>query len=193
MTCGFESRPGYQERSPIYRAFFFGGIGLRTVVECSHMEKHLQSRPNKKTFSQPKQDELKKKAVDKIKASFLPDDKIIKIILMGSSVKGTFGKYDPPGFRNSLYSDFDFIVFVKNDYDIPNWLTPEPDGKPFADSKLNLAFRNKRFVEDTYDVEVFILKEASYANPDIIREGEMAGIPMTNDSPQKHEIVYVRQ
>ncbi|MFA5047724.1 MAG: hypothetical protein WC516_01640 [Patescibacteria group bacterium] len=119
------------------------------------MEEYLKKRPQKKVFSKKKIDRLRNQAIDKIKAKFLPDEKIIKIILVGSSIKDSFGKYDPPGFRGSLFSDFDFIVFVEDDYQIPKWLDRELDGKPFLNDDLNLAYRNKKFIDDKYDVEVF--------------------------------------
>jgi len=84
------------------------------------MEEHLKTRSSKHPFSLEVQNQLRDQAIEKIKSLLLPDDKIIKIILMGSSVKGAFGKYDSPGFRGSLYSDFDFIIFVEDDYVIPD-------------------------------------------------------------------------
>ena len=76
------------------------------------MEEHLKKRPQKKVFSKEEINSLRNQAIDKIKSKLLPDDKIIKIVLIGSSVKNTFGEYNPPGFRGSLFSDFDFIVFI---------------------------------------------------------------------------------
>ena len=77
------------------------------------MNDYAKTRPAKVTFSLQDQGYLRDRAIEKIKELLLPDEKILKIVLMGSSVKGTFGKYDSPGFRGSLFSDFDFIVFVK--------------------------------------------------------------------------------
>ena len=112
---------------------------------------------------------------------------------MGSSVKGAFGKYDSPGFRGSLYSDFDFIIFVEDDYVIPDQLNRELDGKPFSDGELNLAYRNKNFVDDKYDAEIFFIREANMHKQDIIEEGEGAGIPMTENSKHKYIIIYSKQ
>jgi len=120
----------------------------------------------------------------------LPDDKIIKIILIGSSIKNTFGEYEPLGFRGSLFSDFDFIVFIKDNYQIPTWLDIEPDGKPFPDKNLNLACRNKKFIENKYDAEVFFIRESNMQNLNICKLGELAGIPMILDSKHKHLIIY---
>ena len=153
-------------------------------------EKHLKYRPKKTLYSKEIQIKLKKKAIEKIKSKFLPNNKIIKIILIGSILKNAFGKYESPGFRGSLYSDFDFIIHVKDSYKIPKWLRKEPTGKPFPDNKLNLAYRNKKFIDKKYDVEVFFIREKSINNKKIQRLGEMAGIPMTKKSKHKNLIVY---
>jgi len=156
------------------------------------MEEYLKKRPNKKIFSEKLIGVLRKRVIDKIESKLLPDKKIIKIILIGSSVKNTFGEYEPPGFRGSLFSDFDFIVFVDDDYEIPKWLGWEPGGKPFPDDKLNLAYRNKKFVDGKYDIEVFFIRKSDGQNFKIQELGELAGIPMTPESKHKHLIIYYR-
>ncbi|MEK6969043.1 MAG: hypothetical protein AABW48_01305 [Nanoarchaeota archaeon] len=154
------------------------------------MEKHLKKRPQKKVFPKEEIDSLRNQAIEKIKSKLLPDKKIIKIILIGSSVKNSFGEYEPPGFRNSLFSDFDFIIFVENDFEIPKWLNREPDGKPFPDDSMNLAYRNNKFINKKYDVEVFFIKKSNMQDSKIQELGELAGIPMTSDSKHKHLVVY---
>jgi hypothetical protein len=154
------------------------------------MEKYLKERPKKIIYSKAIQLSLKKKAIKKVKSKFLPDNKIIKIILIGSIVKKTFGKYMPPGFRGSLYSDFDFIIFVKDNYKIPKWLRKEPTGKPFSDNKLNLAYRNKKFIEKKYDVEIFFIREKNMNSKKIQKLGERAGIPMLKNTKHKYIILY---
>lgn len=154
------------------------------------MEEHLQKRPPKKVFQKKEIDFLKDQAIKKIKSKLFPDEKIIKIILIGSSVKDSFGKYEPPGFRGSLFSDFDFIVFVEDDYEIPQWLDKEPSGNPFPSDELNLAYRQKKLIENKYDVEVFFVKSKNMNDPKIQQLGEEAGIPMTKNSKHKHLVVY---
>jgi len=154
------------------------------------LEKHLKYRPRKTIYPKELQVELRKKVINKIKAKLLPDNKIIKIVLMGSSVKLGFGEYESPGFRRSLYSDFDFIVFVKDDYKISKWFRREPTGKPFPDKKLNLAYRNKKFIDKKYDVEVFFIRESNANNKKIQKLGEKAGIPMTSKSKNKNMVIY---
>ncbi|MBU1112134.1 MAG: hypothetical protein ABIG93_00815 [archaeon] len=156
------------------------------------MEDHLKSRPKKVPFKLSKQRELRKTAIHLVKNRLLPHQKIIKIILIGSSVKGNFGKYKSPGFRGSLYSDFDFIVFVDSYYKIPKWLKRELNGKPFADDKLNLAYRNKKLIDNKFDIEVFFVRKSSMKNPKIKKLGELAGIPMSKNSKHKHLVVYSR-
>jgi len=151
---------------------------------------YSKNRPSKKIFPEEEIQRLRNLAIEKIKLKFLPDDKIIKIILIGSAIKNTFGEYDPPGFRNSLFSDFDFIVFMEDNYQIPPWLDKEPDGKPFPDDNINLAYRQKKFIEDKYDIEVFFIKKSNMQDPKIQKLGELAGIPMTFNSQHKYLVVY---
>ena len=156
------------------------------------MEAHLEKRPPKKVFQKEEIDALRNQAIDQIKSKLLPNPKIIKIILIGSSIKNSFGEYKPPGFRDSLFSDFDFIVFVEDGYEIPKWLNREPEGKPFPDDSMNLAYRNKKFINDKYDVEVFFIRKSSMQDSKLQELGERAGIPMTSNSKHKHLIVYSR-
>ena len=157
------------------------------------MEEYLKKRPQKKVFQKEEIDSLRNQAIEKIKSKLLPDEKIIKIILIGSSLKNSFGEYEPPGFRGSLFSDFDFIVFVEDNFKIPKWLDREPDGKPFPDDSMNLAYRNKNFINNKYDVEVFFIRKSNMQDSKIQKLGELAGIPMTSDSKHKHLIVYSRE
>lgn len=154
------------------------------------MESHLATRPSKTIYPEAEQRRLRDEAVEQIKGFLLPDDGIEKILLIGSSVKGTFGEYEAPGFRGSLYSDFDFIVFVSDDYQIPKTLQREPDGKPFPDDSLNLAYRLPRFLEHKYDAEVFFLRDGVLQNPEIKILGETAGIPMNEQSKHPYLQVY---
>lgn len=154
------------------------------------MEQHLVSCPRKTVFDESEQISLRSEAMQKIQTILLPNALVQKIVLIGSSVKGSFGKYDPPGFRGSLYSDFDFIVFVDDAYEIPSALTPEPEGKPFSDITLNLAFRMPKFLRDTYDAEVFFIRETHANGVKIQKIGEDAGIPMTENSLHPHIVVY---
>ena len=157
------------------------------------MEEHLKKRPQKKVFPKVKIDSLRNQAIEKIKSKLLPDEKIIKIILIGSSLKNSFGEYEPPGFRGSLFSDFDFIVFIEDDFKIPKWLDKEPDGKPFPNNAMNLAYRNKKFIDNKYDIEVFFIRKSNMHDPKIQELGELAGIPMTQDSKHKHLVVYSKK
>lgn len=154
------------------------------------MEEYLKKRPAKKIFKKEKIGFLRNQAINKIKLKLLPNEKIIKIILTGSSVKNIFGEYKPPGFRGSLFSDFDFIVFIEDDYQIPKWLNKEPNGKPFSNNSINLSYRNKKFIDGKYDVEVFFIRQRDLNNPEIKEQGELAGIPMTNKTKHKHIIIY---
>jgi hypothetical protein len=154
------------------------------------MEDHLKSRPKKTIFSEVKVKKLRDQAIKKIKSKLLPDDGVLKILLIGSSIKGSFGEYESPGFRGSLHSDFDFIVFVKDDYEIPSWLQRELDGKPFAEDELNLAYRSRKFVEGIYDAEIFFVREHSLKDLKIVKDGESAGIPMTFQSKNKNLVIF---
>lgn len=156
------------------------------------MEEHLIDRPNKNVYSAEKVADLTEKAVEKIKNDFLPDDDVRKIFLIGSSVKGSFGEYEPPGFRGSLFSDFDFIIFVSNDYKIPGWLEREPDGRPFPNDEMNLAYRSRKYVENKYDAEIFFVRDSLLSDQKICELGELAGIPMTKNSQHKHIAIYKR-
>ncbi|MCK4670239.1 MAG: hypothetical protein KAT43_03470 [Nanoarchaeota archaeon] len=154
------------------------------------MEEHTNNRPKKTVFKIEEIEQLRTKAIEKIRSKLLPDDKIIKILLIGSAVKDIFGEYESPGFRGSLFSDFDFIVFVEDDYEIPEWLDREPTGKPFPDDELNLAYRQKNFVGNKYDVEVFFIRKSNMNDPKIQELGEQAGIPMTSSTKHKFLVVF---
>lgn len=121
---------------------------------------------------------------------FLPNDKIIKIYLIGSSIKNDFGEYDPPGFRGSLYSDFDFIIFVENDYLIPN-LNPEPDAHPFPDESINLAYRIKNFVDDKYDAEIFFVRRSTMENDQFKELAEAQGCEIPFDDKSQWPLIVV--
>lgn len=157
------------------------------------MEAHLQTRPQKTPLAQAEQERLRALAIDKIRTSFLPDKKMIKIVLIGSSVKGSFGTYASPGFRGSLFSDFDFIVFVKDDYTIPDWLEREPNGKPFGKEELDLAYRQKKFIENKYDAEIFFIRESSLTDQNIRSSAEDAGIPLDTQSVNPFLIIWETQ
>lgn len=157
------------------------------------MEKHLKDRPRKKVFGRRKINSLRGQAIDKVKSKLLPNKKIIKVILIGSAIKNFFGEYEPPGFRGSLYSDFDFIVFVEDDYEIPKWLHKEPDGRPFSENRLNLAYRNKKFIDKKYDAEVFFIRERSILSKIYRKEAEDAGIPISRESKHKYFLVYSKE
>lgn len=124
----------------------------------------------------------------------MPDEKIIKIFLIGSSVKGDFGEYDPPGFRGSVFSDFDFIIFVEDDYTIPE-LEKEPDGRPFPDDSLNLAYRIRKYIEGKYDAEVFFVRRSTLENTEIQKLAEAKGceIPFDEKSKWGRIVVYQRK
>lgn len=154
------------------------------------MEPHLRARPSKTIFDIAEQKRLRNLAFQKIQDVLLPDENIRKILLIGSSVKGTFGRYEEPGFRGSLFSDFDFIVFVTDGYVIPDFLERELRGKPFKDEKMNLAYRQRKFVEDTYDAEIFFVREASVNDRNLKYQGESAGIPMGEGSQNPYMVVY---
>ncbi|MFH1236579.1 MAG: hypothetical protein V1685_06650 [Parcubacteria group bacterium] len=150
----------------------------------------MKDRPSKKSFSREATENLRNRAIEKIKSKFFPFSKIIRIVLIGSSLKGDFGQYDSPGFRGSAFSDFDFIFYVKDDYQIPSWLGREPSGKPFSNDTLNLAYRCKNFIDGTYDIEVLFIREKSMYNNKILEEGELAGIPMSKKSKNIHLVIY---
>ncbi|MDO8584335.1 MAG: hypothetical protein Q7R83_04110 [bacterium] len=154
------------------------------------MEPHLPLRPSKRIFEIPEQERLRKIAIEKIKELLFPNKKILKIILIGSSVKGTFGKYEEPGFRGSLFSDFDFIVFVKDSYEIPDSLEREPNGKPFEDEGLNLAYRKRKWIEETYDAEIFFIRESSIRIQNVQLFAEQAGIPLNIQSQNPFFLIY---
>ncbi len=157
------------------------------------MEKHLKKRPKKVPLPQAEQDALREKAAKKIQEELLPDEHIFKIILIGSSVKGAFGIYEPPGFRGSIYSDFDFIVFVEDDYEIPQWLKRELDGRPFPDEHHNLAYRQMKWLDGTYDAEIFLIRRSTWESLPLQELGEAAGIPMTDESQHSQQVIYARQ
>ena len=135
---------------------------------------------------------LEIKRLRKLRRSFCRIKKIIKIYLIGSSLKHDFGQYDPPGFRGSLFSDFDFIIFVEDDYTIPE-LEKEPDGRPFRDDSINLAYRIKNFIEDKYDAEVFFVRRKAMENKQIRALAEAPGCEIPFNEKSKWPLVVVYQ
>ncbi len=81
-------------------------------------------------------------------------------------------------------------MFVEDDFKIPKWLDGGPDGKPFPDDSMNLSYRNKKFIDDKYDIEVFFIRKSNMQDSKIQEFGELAGIPMVSDTKHKHLIVY---
>lgn len=156
----------------------------------STTEHHLATRPEKIIFPLDEQIRLRHLAIEAIKKLLLPDPGIKKVLLIGSSVKGLFGRYRPPGFRGSLFSDFDFIVYVTNRYTIPSQLKREPDGKPFSKGYLNFAYRIQNFVEEKYDAEIFFVRDGALLDESICEEGERAGIPMSEESIHPNIVVF---
>ncbi len=155
-----------------------------------NMEEHLKERPAKMIFSEEEISKLRNKAIEKIKSKLLPNEGIIKIILIGSSVKNSFGEYEAPGFRGSLFSDFDFVIFIEDDYNIPQWLDKEPTGKPFPEDDMNLAYRSQKFIENKYDAEIFFIRKENMQSENVQQLGEAAGIPMTPNSNHKNIVVF---
>jgi hypothetical protein len=154
------------------------------------MEDHLKTRPLKTPFPLEEQVRLRTLATEAIRSLLLPSSGIQRILLIGSSVKGSFGQYQPPGFRGSLFSDFDFIVYVKDGYAIPSILQREPDGRPLSRDDLNLAYRIKNLVEERYDAEIFFVRSSTLLDASICAEGERAGIPMRTESLHSNIVVF---
>lgn len=55
---------------------------------------------------------------------------------------------------------------------------------------INLTYRNKDFIDDTYDVEIFFVRRKNMYDKKIQVEGELAGIPMTTESKNKYMLIY---
>jgi hypothetical protein len=154
------------------------------------MENHLKSRPKKTIYDPQIINDLRDIAIQTILTTLLPNSAIQKIILIGSSVKDSFGEYEAPGFRGSRYSDFDFIVFTTNNFTPPLWLNREPDGKPFSQDEWNLAYRQKDFILDKFDAEIFFINTQNLTNPDFVEQAENAGIPLSESSSHQFLTVY---
>ncbi len=90
------------------------------------MEEHLKKRPQKRVFQKEVIDFLRNQAIKKIKSKLLPDEKIIKIILIGSSIKTDFGKYRSPGFRGSYFLILILLFLLKMIIKFHNGLTKSP-------------------------------------------------------------------
>lgn len=159
-------------------------------MEQSSSKRYLAKRPPKTVFPIEEQVRLRSLAIASIERLLLPNVGIQKISLIGSSVKGSFGRYQPPGFRGSFFSDFDFIVYVEDGYAIPSILRREPEGKPFSRDDLNLAYRIKNFVEEKYDAEIFFVRSSTLLDTSICAEGERAGIPMGAGSLHPNIVVF---
>jgi predicted nucleotidyltransferase len=101
------------------------------------MKVYMEERPRKNFFSKSEKRKIFKKAKKFVLKDLLPNSKINRIIIFGSLVRGTFGKYEKP-FKHRLYSDVDFLILVENDFKIPKkW-------KPYFSCKLYDVFNRKK-------------------------------------------------
>ena len=83
----------------------------------------MEKRPRKTIFSKSEQRKIFEKAKNFVLNDLLPNSKINKILMFGSLVEGTFGKYEKP-FKNRIFSDVDILIFVEDNFKIPsNWIS----------------------------------------------------------------------
>ena len=90
----------------------------------------MKERPKKIVLSKSEQKKIFEKVKKFVLKDLLPNPKINKILMFGSLVKGTFGKYEKP-FKKRIYSDVDILLFVEDDFKVPKHWKEHFIGKIF--------------------------------------------------------------
>ena len=133
----------------------------------------------------PKSEQRKilKKAKDFILKDLLPNDKINKIIVLGSIVKGTFGRYEK-AFKKRRYSDIDVLLLVENDFKVPKrW-------KTHLKSHLYNVY-DIRKLDNKVLIQYIVCKKRSYQNKKHQKEAEKWGVPLLlKKSKHKFIVLY---
>ncbi len=147
------------------------------------MEKYTKERPRKIIFSKTEQKKIFEKAKDFILKDLLPNKKISKVLMMGSLVKGTFGKYEKP-FKNRIYSDIDVLLMVEDDFSIPKkW-------RFHFSCKLYDVFDIDKF-DKKISVQYIVCRKSSYQNKKNQKEAEKWGVPLLlRKSNHRYTVLY---
>jgi len=127
-------------------------------------------RPRKNVFPIKIQNEIHKRAKEFVLKDLLPNPKINRMIIIGSSVKKKFGKYEKQ-FKNRIYSDIDVIVFVEDSF------KPSKKWKKHFFCKLYNVYEIKR-LEKKYLIHYAFTKKSIYTKKKYQKEAEKYGIAL---------------
>lgn len=150
------------------------------------MEEHMKERPGKTVLPKPEQREILKKAKSLVLKDLLPNPKINKILMFGSLVKRTFGKYEKP-YKGRTYSDIDILLLVEDDFKVPEkW-------KLHFESDLynvyNICKLNGKIL-----IQYMVCRKSSYQNEEHQKEAENWGVPLLLErSRHGYIVLYERE
>jgi len=147
------------------------------------MEEYMKERPRKTIFSKSEQKKIFEKVKNFVLNDLLPNPKINKIIMFGSLVKGTFGKYEKP-FKHRMYSDIDILLLVENNFRVPKkW-------KLHISCKLYKVF-NITKLDRKILIQYMVCRKKSYTNKKHQKEAEKWGAPLLlAKSKHKYVVIY---
>lgn len=147
------------------------------------MEEYMKERPPKTILPKLEQKKISKRVKRFVLNDLLPNPKINKIIMLGSLVKGTFGRYDKP-FKNRIYSDVDFLLLVENNFKIPKLWKKHYMGKMYQ-------VYNRTKLGGKILIQYAVCRKNSYQNKKHQTEAEEWGIPLLlGKSKHKFKVIY---
>jgi predicted nucleotidyltransferase len=147
------------------------------------MEEHIKERPKKSILPEDEQKEILEKVKEFVLDDLLPNPKINKIILFGSLVKGTFGKYEKT-YKNRIYSDIDILVMVEDDFEV------QDEWKSHFSCGLYDVY-NVHELDGKIPIQYLVCTKKSYEKEENQEEAEKWGVPLLlNKSKHNYIILY---
>ncbi len=146
----------------------------------------MKERPKKIVLSKSEQKKIFEKVKKFVLKDLLPNPKINKILMFGSLVKGTFGKYEKP-FKKRIYSDVDILLFVEDDFKVPKHWKEHFIGKIFQ--VYNRIKLDKKIL-----IQYLVCKRSNYQNKKYQKIAENWGVPfLLKKSKHKYIVLYEKK
>ena len=151
-----------------------------------YMEEYMKERPPKTILSKSEQKKIFEKVKKFVLKDLLPNPKINKIILFGSLIKETFGRYEKP-FKGRIYSDVDVLLLVENSFEVPNTWKKHFMGKIYQ-------VYNRTKLDNEILIQYIVCKKEFYQNKKYQNIAEKWGVPLLLDkSKHKYVIIYEKK